>query len=556
MKTPVFVISEEDGIPVPSSEFILDIPQNKAHLLRTRLDEVDGLQKVILAFSPQPDTWEQMSDSSRLLESLYSVGVLCSIKAQESSDEYEVVWLHAEARVIIHDFYIDKDTDPNLILTTENLYSDSFAPGEETIINQIQSLITMITQHPKRFDSKILKEMSVSNSLLEKLDAIANRLFSDNSERLEYIQALKNYERITPVLKKVESNILDSVKLPKKQKKPVISSVRNKFESVSFPPVVKSQLKRDLTKLEQLQKSSNEYSATLDYLNWAMEIPWNKYSKKDFPLASFIKELNTSHYGLPEVKNHLLEHLTIERLKEGSTGLVLCFVGEPGTGKTSIVKSIARASNRKLERIALGGLTDEADIRGHRRTYLASRPGRIITGLKRSGVMDPLFLLDEIDKISSRRGDPSAALLEVLDPEQNTHFIDRYMEFPVDISKAMFICTANYEEQIPPALLDRMELIRFRKYKREERLAIIEKFILPNAIKSYNLDNYPIAIEEEIIDFLSSIEDIRKIEKIVKKLLRMAAVQIVVNKKNKIIINKTFAASIVAKQKSSRLGFQ
>jgi ATP-dependent Lon protease len=248
--------------------------------------------------------------------------------------------------------------------------------------------------------------------------------------------------------------------------------------------------------------------------------------------------------------------MTIEQISGTSQGTTLCFAGPPGTGKTSIAKQIAKATNRKIVKIAFGGMTDEAEIRGHRRTYVAAKPGRIVTGLREANTMDPLFLLDEVDKIGGHKGDPVSALLELLDPEQNSEFIDRYLEVGIDLSKAMFICTANYLEQVPPPLKDRLEIIKFRDYTYDEKVVIANDFLLPNAIKEYGLENFTISFEAGTVESLCRISAIRDIQRRIKKLLRKAAVSIQIHKKESFTITKKLIEETFQKMGEKRsLGF-
>lgn len=568
MKTPLYIITEDDGIPIPNNTFILDVPSDKTHFFKTSSRDEAGeqVEKLILGTCSTDDPWELMTSHEKILENLHNIGTICRVLKQEDAENFRAVWLRVEERVKLNNLSVDKTGEQQIIWVDDQYVTEMFAPGEEEVIGQIKDLIKLISSHPTKFSNDLVKELKGSYSLLSKLDMIANSVLVQSQDKLAYVQTEENYIRLNIVLKQVKNEAVSASSKRRKARrakprsqpqstKEVVPTIKDRFEATPFPPNVEKQLRRDLNKLENLQKSSTEYSMTLDYLTWAVEVPWGKHSYREFNLQDFIPKLDESHYGLTDIKEHLLEHMTIERLLGGSTGTVLCFLGEPGTGKTSIAKAIAAVSNRKLERIALGGLADEADIRGHRRTYVASRPGRLITGLKRSEVMDPLFLLDEIDKVAKYKGDPTAALLEVLDPEQNDHFIDRYMEVPIDLSRAMFICTANYEEQIPPALLDRMELIHFRKYKRDERLAILEKFLLPRSLKDYNLVDHPIKLSEEVAVAIAKTEDVRRIEKQLKKLLRMAAVKIEVQGKDSVVINNEFAKHVLNDKTSSKFGF-
>src|SRR3954449_3503225 len=322
-----------------------------------------------------------------------------------------------------------------------------------------------------------------------------------------------------------------------------VEELRQKIEAAGMPEEVKKEATKELNRLARMSPMAADYSVTRNYIEWLAVLPWAKSSGVVVDIKKAAEVLDADHYDLKKVKDRILDYLSVRRLKPSMKGPILCFVGPPGVGKTSLGRSIARALGRKFVRLSLGGVHDEAEVRGHRRTYIGALPGQIIQSIRRAETNDPVIMLDEIDKLGRDfRGDPASALLETLDPEQNNSFRDNYLDVPFDLSKVLFICTANMLETISEPLRDRMEIIPLQGYSEEEKVHIANRYLIPRQVKENGIDPEQIEFPEEavrhIIRHYTREAGVRKLEQVIGTVCRKQARRVVEGNKEKLVLTR------------------
>ena len=320
-----------------------------------------------------------------------------------------------------------------------------------------------------------------------------------------------------------------------------IDELRQKIEAAGMPEDVKKEALKELNRLSRMSPMAADYSLTRNYIEWLAVLPWNTSSGSKIDIAKAREILDEDHYELKKVKDRVLDYLSVLELKPDMKGPILCFVGPPGVGKTSLGRSIARALGRKFQRVSLGGMHDEAEIRGHRRTYIGALPGQIIQSIRRAGTNDPVIMLDEVDKLGRDfRGDPASALLETLDPEQNNTFRDNYLDVPFDLSKVLFICTANMLDTVPPPLIDRMEMIPLQGYSEEEKVHIANRYLIPRQIKENGITAEQIEFPEEAVRYIirhyTREAGVRKLEQTIGTVCRKQARRVVEGHSEKLVV--------------------
>ncbi|TJX14029.1 endopeptidase La [Tissierella creatinini] len=459
----------------------------------------------------------------------------------------------------------DLTYDPETIETNQDIEA-----AMRLVVEDLEEYISLNT----KVSSEVLVSISDIDDPGRLADVISSYIFLKQEDDQKILETFDFYERLEVLhgilqkeieLLKIEDKINQRVKKQinkvqkeyylKEQLKAIqkelgedddisndIEEYTDKINKLKLSKEVKEKALKEVDRLTKMSPHSAELGVIRTYLDWIVELPWNKESKEKIDIKKARAILDDDHYGLDDVKERILEFIAIRKLTNSMKGPILCLVGPPGVGKTSIARSIAKSLNREFVRMSLGGVRDEAEIRGHRRTYVGSMPGRIISSIKKAGTKNPLFLFDEIDKLASDfRGDPASALLEVLDPEQNSTFTDHFMDVPFDLSKVFFITTANTTSSIPAPLLDRMEIIRISGYTDEEKLQISLKYLLPKQMKEHGLNPEQLQVSESalkgVINYYTREAGVRNLERNIASICRKAAKKIVENDLKQVRVN-------------------
>ena len=572
MNSPIFpgmiapIILTQDRFTPELDESIMKVGYVALNLVKFSEDEMRGGEE---GEAPQEDSVE-VGSKDVSAKDIYKVGVLCKVvKKLKLPDGSVNILVHGVKRYRANE--ILKEKAP--IEAKVEVYDDIMEVDEEldaytrSVINQVKKL----SEINPYFNEEMKLAMINSPSPGALADLVAFALSLDIPEAQDFLETLvvkkrfakllvylKREKEVADIQKKISDEVNDKVNkyqreyylreqlkvirselgMDEDDKGRDIKRIKEGLEKAKLPEAVMTAAKEELERLEMISDSSPEYNVSRTYLNWIIDLPWNACTEEnvDIPLAR--KILEHDHYGLEKPKERIMEFLAVRKLKPTHDGTILCLVGPPGVGKTSLGRSIAHALGRKFYRFSLGGMRDEAEIKGHRRTYVGALPGRILQVLKRVAVNNPVIMLDEIDKLGkSFQGDPASALLEVLDPEQNVQFIDNFLDVPFDLSKVLFIATANYMAEIPEPLLDRMEVIELSGYSLEEKVAIARRWVVPKQVKKHGLKSADFQLSNTTLKTLitdyAREPGVRSLEHVVAKLCRKAASEKVNTKKFK-----------------------
>ena len=474
-----------------------------------------------------------------LEEEPYIKAAVQQISDEETASDLEIEAMAVNIRSVFQDIV---EIAPYLSMEHTSLLANIDEPGK--LVDRVISVLNIRTSEKQ----VVLEEVSIRRRL-EEASIILNR----ELQRLQLGEKIQTEVQGEINKTQREYFLREQLKAIKKELGEEddlaveLKELKDKLEEAKLSPEAQKVAEKELDRLNRIPPSSPEYTVSRTYLDWLIDLPWSTSTEDNMDIKAAGAVLDGDHYGLHKVKQRILEYLAVRKLKSDMKGPILCFVGPPGTGKTSVGKSIAEAVGRKFVRISLGGVHDEAEIRGHRRTYIGALPGRIIQGLKKAGTNNPIFMLDEIDKVGNDfRGDPSSALLEVLDPEQNDTFSDHYLEVEFDLSKVMFIATGNMVDTIPPALRDRMEIIEFSGYIEEEKTQIARKFLIPKQLSEHGLTDKKLVFEEsgltEIVHSYTRESGVRNLERQLANVSRRVAKEIVDGNKKKKKVTKANVA--------------
>ncbi|WP_391557292.1 endopeptidase La [Robertmurraya sp.] len=562
-------------VPLLPLRGLLVYPTMVLHLDVGREKSVQALEKAMVDDSLIfLTTQKEVSIDEPLEDDLYKMGTLTKVKQMlklpngtirvlvEGLKRAEIVTFfeeddHYSVEIKTYEDPVEKDAESQALMRTMLDYFEQYIKMSKKISAETFSTVTDIEEPGRMADivsshlplklkekQEILETLDVKERIQKIVDIIHNEKEVLNLEKKIGQRVKKSMERtqkeyyLREQMKAIQKELGD-----KEGKTGEVSDLTEKIEQAGMPEHVKETAMKELERYEKVPSSSAESAVIRNYIEWLLAIPWSKATEDDLDIHKAEKVLNNDHYGLEKVKERVLEYLAVQQMTNSLKGPILCLAGPPGVGKTSLARSIATSLNRNFVRISLGGVRDESEIRGHRRTYVGAMPGRIIQGMKKAGTINPVFLLDEIDKMSSDfRGDPSAAMLEVLDPEQNHSFSDHYIEETYDLSKVMFIATANNLATIPGPLRDRMEIITIAGYTELEKIHIAKDHLLPKQTKEHGLTKAQLQIREDgiqkIVRYYTREAGVRSLERQLATICRKTAKIIVSGEKKKVIVSE------------------
>ena len=518
-------------------------------------------------------------------DEIYSIGTICKIKQiLKMSDNTIRVLVEGQERGKIVKYIEDEE---DYIKVSVQKLGNKIVKNEEldAYIKYLNKEFIKLLKLSEENYGEIIKLINFSEEPSNFVDMVASYAITDEKLKQEVLETVDLTKRIEKVLErvkieisiaKIQKKIANKVKntVAKEQKeyylreqikaiqeelgeddeeKKEIAKYEERIEKAKLTKEVKDKVSYELSRLKNMSATSSEGNVIKAYLDWVLDIPWSKYTKESIDITKAREILDNEHYGLEDVKDRIIEYLAVKQFSKSQKGPILCLVGPPGVGKTSIAKSIAHAINRKYTRISLGGMKDEAEIRGHRKTYVGAIPGRIVYAMKEAKSMNPLMLFDEIDKVNSDyKGDPSDALLEILDSEQNKDFRDTYLEVPMNLSKVMFIATANTLETIPRPLLDRMEIIEVSGYTYEEKFNIAKNHLISKIFKELDIPTDKIIIEDssirEVIEGYTRESGVRGLERKLSSLIRKALAEMLKQGKKEFNINNEKIEDLLGKR--------
>ena len=541
----ILVVSQND--PLEESPNISELPKmGVISKISHKMELPNGKTRIIITGIKRAKIYEylNLNKTSEVLEAIASEIIDEKIDEKEEKILTRKLYRELEKYIKLVPYTSNSVLSQIINITDLSKITDIVVPNLPIDLDRMQKYLKETSSY-KRL-KMILEDIYSDEEMFEiekKLD-IQIREELDNTQK-EYMLR----EKIKLMKRELgESNLKDEE----------VDSLKEKINKLKAPINIKNRLKKELNRLESLSQMSPEINIVENYINWLLELPWSEETIDNNDLNIVKNNLDKSHYGLEKVKNRIIEYLAVKQMTNSLRGPIICLSGPPGVGKTSLAFSIASAINRNFVKMSVGGVNDESEIKGHRRTYIGASPGRIIQGMKKAKSINPVFLIDEIDKMTKDiKGDPASVLLEVLDPEQNKYFSDNFIEEEYDLSKVMFVATANYIENIPEPLKDRMEIIELTGYTEFEKLDIAKKHLIPKSIKEHGINNTNIEFDDDVLLFIirhyTKEAGVRELERLISSIIRKVVMNMIKKNDNELVfkITKNNIDSYLGKKKYS-----